>query len=293
MSIRCKAIEQKRAARFDEAIFALELIYLRAIKKKRPSFADSMAATSKIIWAHMFLPEFYFLLFGITLLVFANGAFTEPGVDYGRMRPALLFSTSLLAGLLPLALAFVTTPFHLLTGANLWLLTGIHIILTALIFSAIQPYFAGLFLDEGIAGFQTLFLPMLIFYTLAEFYMLSRLNSTLSFRRYQQRHQQSSIESMIPAHKSGAIISMSSQDHYVEIVTENGSHLERLTMKNAVELVPETAGLQVHRSHWVAYNAMQSLEKSADRHVVILRNGAKISVGKTKVAEVQAYLESG
>ncbi len=292
MSNRFKAIEQLRAARYDKTIFALELVYLRALKKKKPSFADAMAASSKIVVAHMFLPEFYFLLFGITLMVFANGVFADPEVNYGLISSVLIASTGLLAGLLPLALAFVTTPFHLLIGANLWLLTGIHIILTSLIFSAIQPHFARLFLDEGIVGFQTLFLPMLVFYSLAEFYMLSRLNTSLSFQRYQARHRQPSIESLIPAEKSGALVSMSSQDHYVEIVTDRGSHLERMTMKNAVELVPEASGLQVHRSHWVAYNSILELEKTAERHAVLLQNGVKIPVGKTKVAEVRAYLNN-
>ncbi len=285
-----KSVEQRRAARYDKTILALELIYLQAMKTKKPSFRDAMAAASKIILAHVFLPEFYFVLFSITFLVFANGAFIEPGVDYGQVRPLLLALTGVLAGVLPLALAFVTAPFHLLIGANLWLLTSLHVVLTAVIFSAIQPLFARLFLDEGIAEFAQLLFPMLIFYGFAEFYLLARLNPTLSFSQYKARHRQPSIKNLIPAPKSGPLISMTSQDHYVEIVTKNGNHLERLTMKNAVAMVPDAAGLQVHRSHWVAYNAMLSLEKTAGRHAVLLQNGTKIPVGKSKLAEVQAFL---
>lgn len=292
MLTRLKSIEQKRVVRYNETILALELIYLRVMNDKKPSLKDAFRATSKIILTFMFLPEFYFLLLGISLLVFANGVFTKPGIDYGQARPILITSSSLFAGLLPLALAFVTTPFHLLMGINLWLLTAIHVVITSLAFSTIQPQIAALFMDEGIASFQELIIPIFVFYSLAEFYMLSRLDKKLSFQRYQARHTRPSIKRFIPAHKVGVLISMSSQDHYVEIITDKGRHLERMTMKKAVELVPEAEGLQVHRSHWVGYDSILGMEKTGGRYEISLRNGAKIPVGKTNVTDVLAYLKT-
>ncbi|MBL1437294.1 MAG: LytTR family transcriptional regulator [Rhodobacteraceae bacterium] len=262
------------------------------MNRQKPTLSDTFAATTKITFSFVFLPEFYLLIAGIVILIFTGGSFSEPGVDYGPLRPVLFAVVGLVAGLIPLALAFVIIPFHLLAGANIWLLTGVNSVASALVFSAIEPLIAKLFLDSGIVGFSTLAPPMLIFYGMVEFYLLSRMNNHINYQRYKARHRQPSIEGLIPAKKLGALISMSSQDHYVEIVTDIGRHLERLTMKMAVELAPKAVGLQVHRSHWVAYNAILDLEKTGGRYAVLLQNGTKIPVGKSRVAEVRAYLDS-
>lgn len=287
---RLKAADHARALRYDKSIHALELVYLGVMRKGKPSVADAISSTRRIVLAHSYLPEVYLIVLGYAILTVSVGVFSQPDVEYGLRLPVVVTIGAIFAGVLPLALAFVTLPFHLLAGASLWLLTGIHVLITAFTFSAIQPSISKLLLDNGSAEFQDLFLPILIFYGLAEFYLLSRLHDALSFPKYQERHRPPSIDNIIPAHKSGALVSMSSQDHYVEIVTENGLHLERLTMKRAVELVPETAGIQVHRSHWVSYSAIVGMEKTGDRHVVLLRNGAKIPVGKSNVEKVAAYL---
>ena len=87
-------------------------------------------------------------------------------------------------------------------------------------------------------------------------------------------------------------MSLSAQDHYVEIATPKGAHLERITIKKAIELVPESSGLQVHRSHWLAYNAILDLEKTGERYAVLLRNGTKLPVGKSKVQGLENYLKN-
>lgn len=287
-----KSIEQLRAAQYDDTIRALELIYFRIMNSQNPTLSDTLSATTKIAIAFVFRPEFYLLISGISLLIFTGGSFSEPGLDYGPLRPVLFAVVGVVAGLIPLSLSFVTIPLHLLLGTNIWLLTGINSAVSALIFSALEPQIAKIFLDSGIVGFLTLALPMLVFYSMAEFYLLFRMNNDINFQLYKTRHSSPSIEGLIPAHKRGTLISMSSQDHYVEIVTKNGNHLERLTMTMAIELAPKAVGLQVHRSHWVAYKSILGLEKTGERYAVLLQNGARIPVGKSRVAEVRSYLDS-
>ena len=72
-----------------------------------------------------------------------------------------------------------------------------------------------------------------------------------------------------------------------------GRHMLRMTMKTAVAKTDAGKGLRVHRSHWVAYKAMLSLEKEGERHVLMLRNGQKVPVSRNKVAEVRHYLKTG
>jgi len=133
---------------------------------------------------------------------------------------------------------------------------------------------------------------MLVFYGFPSLYLLMRLRPTICYNKYLERHASNSIEQFIPADKLGPLISLSAQDRYVEITTQNGVHLERMTIKRAVELVAECAGIQVHRSHWVAFEAVLDLEKTGERYAVLLRNGRKLPVGKSKVQALQTYLEN-
>ena len=286
-----KKVEQKRLAHFDEVILGLQLIYARTMKLKRPSVHDAFAAAYKIIYSHTLLPEFHFLLVSVILMIFASGVFIASGADYESMHLVLLAVTSIYAGILPLALAFLTLPFHLLINASLWLMTGIHMVITSLIFCATQPLIGAALLNYSPASFYDLIIPMTVFYGIANFYMLSRVNDIQNYQLYKKRHSQVGLEHIIPPPKMGAIISMSSQDHYVEFTTENGRHLERLTLAKAMDLAPKAAGIQVHRSHWVACRYILKLEKSGGRYAALLRNGSKIPVGKSKVTKVQDCLE--
>ncbi len=292
ISARLKKLDQKRAAYHDRAILALEKLYLRRMQTGKPTLKDALAATDKVMKAHFFIPDLYFILAGILVIVFSSGVFSEPGVDYGFILPFLVASSGLCASLVAIALAYITVPMHFLFRANIWLMTGVHVVLTSVVFSAIQPHYAALFLEEGVAPFSALIHPVLIFFGLAEFYMLFRLNSYINIDSYVARHILPDIESHIPPKVRGPLISMSSQDHYLEIVTENGSHLIRQTMAKAVTMVPEDAGLRIHRSHWVAFNAIVKMEKTAEKYTVLLKNGQTLPVGKSKVEELQAFLDS-
>lgn len=41
------------------------------------------------------------------------------------------------------------------------------------------------------------------------------------------------------------------------------------------------AGVQVHRSWWVASNAVERVERDGDRHVLVLRGGLRAPVSRT------------
>jgi len=61
-------------------------------------------------------------------------------------------------------------------------------------------------------------------------------------------------------------------------------------MKVSVAKLPPYEELQVHRSNWVSFAAMLSLNKNADRLFFTLRNGQTVPVSKTTVEEVKQFL---
>ena len=58
---------------------------------------------------------------------------------------------------------------------------------------------------------------------------------------------------------SGRICSMEAQEHYILITTTAESRMVLHRFSDAVQRTPETQGMQVHRSHWVAHSAVQDV----------------------------------
>lgn len=64
---------------------------------------------------------------------------------------------------------------------------------------------------------------------------------------------------------SGALVSVSVEDHYLDIVTEDGSNRILKRMADALAELEGHPGLQIHRSHWVSLDAITDLEQTAAR----------------------------
>ena len=77
------------------------------------------------------------------------------------------------------------------------------------------------------------------------------------------------------------LLALEMEDHYLRIHTALGSDLILLRLRDALsELGPER-GRQVHRSWWVAQDAVTSVERSAGRGTLVLRNGLRVPVSKS------------
>jgi hypothetical protein len=77
--------------------------------------------------------------------------------------------------------------------------------------------------------------------------------------------------------KRGSLVSLSMQDHYVEVVTTKGAALVLLRLGDAIREVGDTEGLQVHRSHWVATRHVKAARRAGDRAILTmhLRQGCQ------------------
>ncbi len=77
------------------------------------------------------------------------------------------------------------------------------------------------------------------------------------------------------------LLALEMEDHYVRVHTALGSTLILLRLRDAVSELGEGSGLQVHRSWWVARNAVACTERDGGKVTLVLRNGLHVPVSKT------------
>jgi hypothetical protein len=93
----------------------------------------------------------------------------------------------------------------------------------------------------------------------------------------------------IPPALGRDLLALQMEDHYLRIHTALGSDLVLLRLRDALAELGSERGLQVHRSWWVANDAVASVQRNAGRVVLVLRNGLHVPVSKSfrdKVKEV-------
>lgn len=88
--------------------------------------------------------------------------------------------------------------------------------------------------------------------------------------------------------KRSALISLSVQDHYVEVVTTAGRSLLLMRLSDAIEETEGCAGLRVHRSHWVALAAVRAARREGARAILTLNDGREIPVSRSYLPAARA-----
>lgn len=100
------------------------------------------------------------------------------------------------------------------------------------------------------------------------------------------------LSSRLPAElREGEILSISMQDHYSEVTTTRGAALILMRLADAMDLLDGCPGLRVHRSHWVALDAVETVEKNGRRMEVVLSDGRRLPIGNTYLKAVQNALD--
>ncbi len=88
------------------------------------------------------------------------------------------------------------------------------------------------------------------------------------------------------------LLCISSQLHYLEVVTANGKQLILYALKDAILEVPHDKGMQVHRSHWVAFEAIASFKRTGREGIITLTNGLKLLVSRSYIKTLSTRLEA-
>ena len=82
------------------------------------------------------------------------------------------------------------------------------------------------------------------------------------------------------------IVKMQVRDHYVEVTTRKGVGMVLMRFGDALAEVEGSDGIQVHRSHWVAREAMVATVRYGNRTLLMLRDGSAIPVSRTYLPAV-------
>ncbi len=78
----------------------------------------------------------------------------------------------------------------------------------------------------------------------------------------------------------GALWSISVRDHYVDVQTSRGVNSLLMRLSDAMAETDPVEGDQIHRSHWVAWEAVQGVERDAAKLFVVLAGGNRLPVSK-------------
>ncbi len=84
----------------------------------------------------------------------------------------------------------------------------------------------------------------------------------------------------LPGDVAGRILHLSVSDHYVDVTTEKGNTRLLLRFSDAISEVAPIEGIRVHRSHWVARDAIARVERADGRLFVVLENGTRVPVSR-------------
>ncbi len=88
------------------------------------------------------------------------------------------------------------------------------------------------------------------------------------------------------------ILSLSAQDHYVEIVTNTGSELCLIRLADAINEAEPEPGIRIHRSHWVSKTAIGSLEAGGTSARIKLKDGRTLPVSQSRLSELREFLST-
>lgn len=91
----------------------------------------------------------------------------------------------------------------------------------------------------------------------------------------------------LPFEKRGPLLALSVQDHYVSVRTTKGAEMVLIRLSDAMRETGDTPGMQVHRSHWVAINAVAAARRDRDRAILTLSDDSEIPVSRRYVAAIK------
>lgn len=91
----------------------------------------------------------------------------------------------------------------------------------------------------------------------------------------------------LPLQVRGDLVSLSVSDHYVDVVTTRGHDLVLMRLSDAIAETAPVPGLQIHRSHWVALDAVARPLRADGKLQLELRDGRRLPVSRSYLKAVR------
>ncbi|MFI4965522.1 MAG: LytTR family transcriptional regulator DNA-binding domain-containing protein [Caulobacterales bacterium] len=81
--------------------------------------------------------------------------------------------------------------------------------------------------------------------------------------------------------RGGEVWAVEAEDHYLRLHTSKGEDLILMRLSDAIDELQGIEGAQVHRSWWVAREAITGAVRGDGRATLVLKNGAQVPVSRT------------
>ncbi|MEL6569629.1 MAG: LytTR family DNA-binding domain-containing protein [Pseudomonadota bacterium] len=89
------------------------------------------------------------------------------------------------------------------------------------------------------------------------------------------------LDRLPPKYRGADLYAVSSEDHYLRIHTSLGEEMILMRLADAIDLLAQSDGLQVHRSWWVARDGIEDVERANGKPVLKLKSGGEAPVSRT------------
>lgn len=86
----------------------------------------------------------------------------------------------------------------------------------------------------------------------------------------------------------GRILALKGEDHYVRIIGEGREELVLMRMRDAIERLDGADGLRIHRSWWVARDAIVAVRRDGRTAIVALTGGHEAPVARDMMPQLRA-----
>jgi DNA-binding LytR/AlgR family response regulator len=95
----------------------------------------------------------------------------------------------------------------------------------------------------------------------------------------------------LPPEKRTRIRRIHAANQYVEVVTDAGPAMVRMSLRDAVSLIPAETGWLCHRSLWIRKEEVVALAFQRGQPQITDRNGQTFSISRAAVPEIREWLE--
>jgi len=92
---------------------------------------------------------------------------------------------------------------------------------------------------------------------------------------------------LIPAELQGEVFCLKAEDHYLRIYTSAGEALVLFCFSKAIKSLSQEKGMLVHRSFWVARQAVKKARRVGQRQYLDLLNGLSVPVSRSRMAQLR------
>jgi hypothetical protein len=91
----------------------------------------------------------------------------------------------------------------------------------------------------------------------------------------------------LPLDKRGRLVALSVEDHDVQVRTDKGEAMILMRLGDAIREAAPIPGLRVHRSHWVARDAVRAVRREGDRAILTMSHGGDIPASRSHIGALK------